>query len=596
MSIRTGPPKPARAERGADVSRGAAAGRVLAQLRAYRARAATAALVALAAAGLFLAYLRLSRTMPTTADGSSNAVQAWDMLHGNVLLHGWTVSDVSFYTTELPQYALVELVVGYHADVVHVAAAMTYTLLVALAALLAKGRATGVSGAVRMAVAVALMLAPEPGAGAETVLSSPDHTGTGVPLLFTWLVLDRALTGRDGRAHDRARRWLPFAMAALLAWGQIADPLVTYIGALPLVLVSAWRLVRSSQRGAQRWYGLDARLLAAGALSPLLAHGFLAAVRHAGGFYAHPAALLLTPLSQLADRVSITGDLIAVIFGGYLPQMQGPLAVGWGLLHLVGVPVVLGAFAVVVFRALRRPLPQDDKSENVGRPAGRTGGRDGNPMTGGRDRVAEILAVAIAVNLGAYVVSMLPSDLLGAREIIGVLPMGAALAGRIVGPRLGSVRLRAALVAVLVVFSGALVTSAAVPSVPAASQDAAQWLESQHLTYGIGSYWGANSVTLTTGGRVQVAPLIGSGPILAYRWESRADWYDPARHDARFLILDLQDATYGSMEPAIAQFGPPAAEPRYFGRFAVLLYDHNLLVGLSALCGPDVAPSMAQCR
>jgi hypothetical protein len=37
---------------------------------------------------------------------------------------------VSFYTTELPQYALIESVLGLGAWVVHVGASMTYTLLV----------------------------------------------------------------------------------------------------------------------------------------------------------------------------------------------------------------------------------------------------------------------------------------------------------------------------------------------------------------------------------------------------------------------------------------------------------------------------------
>ena len=54
---------------------------------------------------------------------------AWDMLHGNVLLHGWYLSDVSFITTELPQYALLDAL-GLRTDTAHVAAAMTYTLVV----------------------------------------------------------------------------------------------------------------------------------------------------------------------------------------------------------------------------------------------------------------------------------------------------------------------------------------------------------------------------------------------------------------------------------------------------------------------------------
>ena len=54
--------------------------------------------------GLYFCYLYISRTEHVGSDGASNALQAWDMLHGNPLLRGWTVTDVSFYTTELPEY------------------------------------------------------------------------------------------------------------------------------------------------------------------------------------------------------------------------------------------------------------------------------------------------------------------------------------------------------------------------------------------------------------------------------------------------------------------------------------------------------------
>ena len=73
-------------------------------------RLAWPVLFAAAGVALFAAYLRQARTVPLMSDGASNALQAWDLLHGNVLLRGWTMSDVSFYTTELPQYLLVELV------------------------------------------------------------------------------------------------------------------------------------------------------------------------------------------------------------------------------------------------------------------------------------------------------------------------------------------------------------------------------------------------------------------------------------------------------------------------------------------------------
>src|SRR6516164_9572957 len=85
----------------------------------HRVRAAwvTGAAFAVGGVVLFFAYLGEARTRPTMSDGSSQALQAWAMLHGNVVLHGWSLSDVSFYTTELPQYMLIELVKGLRPDI-----------------------------------------------------------------------------------------------------------------------------------------------------------------------------------------------------------------------------------------------------------------------------------------------------------------------------------------------------------------------------------------------------------------------------------------------------------------------------------------------
>src|SRR4051812_43346952 len=90
--------------------------------------------VALAAVGLFVAYRRMAWAWPINADGASNALQAWDLSHGNLLLRGWTLSDVSFYGTELVQYTLMEMILGVRPETVHAAAAVTYTVLVLLTA------------------------------------------------------------------------------------------------------------------------------------------------------------------------------------------------------------------------------------------------------------------------------------------------------------------------------------------------------------------------------------------------------------------------------------------------------------------------------
>ena len=45
---------------------------------------------------LYLAYLGQSRSQGADSDAASNVLQAWDMLHGNLLLRHWSLSDVSF--------------------------------------------------------------------------------------------------------------------------------------------------------------------------------------------------------------------------------------------------------------------------------------------------------------------------------------------------------------------------------------------------------------------------------------------------------------------------------------------------------------------
>ena len=201
-----------------------------------------------AAAALFFAVLRLAGTQPVKADAASNALQAWQMLHGNPLLHGWWLTDVSFYTTELPQFMLVELVAGLRPEVAHICAALTYTLLVVLAAFVARGRSRGAEGTVRALLAAGIMLAPVPGETAWALLLTPNHTGTGVPVLLLLLLLDLA-----------PRRWYTaVAAGVLLAWALVGDPLILVVGVLPVVVVclarASWRWSTGGCSGTRsRW-------------------------------------------------------------------------------------------------------------------------------------------------------------------------------------------------------------------------------------------------------------------------------------------------------------------------------------------------------
>ena len=205
-------------------------------------RARVAFLLVLAV--LFVAYLRLSRTYPENSDEANILLMAGDMAHGNLYLSGWTVSDVPFITTELPEIALLVKLFGLHLETAHVAAALTYTVVVALALLVAKGRAHGPRAIARMGIALAIMLAPQPGVGVFVLVFSVGHIGTAAPVLLTWLVLDRWWPAGDPAARAPRRLWfLPAAVGALLAWALTADPLVLVIAVCPVLVVAGLRLV-----------------------------------------------------------------------------------------------------------------------------------------------------------------------------------------------------------------------------------------------------------------------------------------------------------------------------------------------------------------
>jgi hypothetical protein len=82
--------------------------------------------------------------------------------------------------------------------------------------------------------------------------------------------------------------------------------------------------------------------------------------------------------------------------------------------------------------------------------------------------------------------------------------------------------------------------------------------------------------------------------VNGYRWLSKAEWYDPNHHDARFVVLDKALLSNGTEERLLTQFGTPV-ERRDLGHDVIFVYDKNLLVGLPALCRPLYAPSMADC-
>ena len=520
-----------------------------------RARAAwRPAVIALAAAGLFTLYWRQSQAVSVSSDGASIVLQAHAVLHGNLLLHNWRVADVSFYTTELPQYALIEAVLGLGAWVVHVGAALTYTLLVLLAAWLAKGRATGRAGWARALLAAGIMLAPQLSA-TQILLLSPDHTGTAVPVLITWLVIDRVTPDRW-----KAARWLvPLVVFILLTWTMVGDSIVLITCIAPLVGVSALRacrgLIRPGARRATRWYELS--LAAAAAAAGGLGSAGPRVITALGGYRQAPVETQ-TSVAMLQHQAWVTFQGLLELFGANVFDAGPAIEVVFVWLHLVGAILVICAMGVALGRFFR--------SEEL---------------------LIPVFAVAIVINVAVYMCSLHAVDLLGAREIAAVLPLGAVLAGRVLAePLLAKAQapgrskrwLRPALATLAAGYLGTLAYGAAQPPAPPANQPLAAWLVAHQLTDGLAGYWQANSTTMTSRGQVDLSgvTVAPDGDLVPYEWEADDAHYDPSLRDATFVVAGGPGQLPGAQSAALRTFGRPDRVYSYDG-YIIMVWNTNLL-------------------
>jgi hypothetical protein len=518
-----------------------------AQQPGWLSRARLAWIGAYLAAGvvLFLCYLRVSGTQSISSDGGSNALEAWDMLHGNLLLHGWTVTDVSFYTTELPEYMLLELIRGISPALVHTAAAFTYAVLVLLAGLVARGRATGREGVVRALLASGIMLAPQLGTSTFILLLVPDHVGTGIPMLLIFLVLDRA-----------PQRWyVPPVIAVMLTWVLVADRLVIAAVLVPLLAVCAIRVYRAvvvlGRPLAAQWF--EVSLFGAGIVALGVSLLIMRLIVRLGGFTLLGLSTHLAKVSSLSNNFRLTGQGVLALYGADFFDMPfGPQMI-IALLHLVG--VILAGWAVC--RALRRFFRCDDL-------------------------LVQVLVTGIVVSLAVFAFSNLPYSLWDARNMSPILAFGAVLAGRLLAGDLLRLKLLPALAVMLACYTAFLGFDTAQPQIPAHDQSLADWLVAHNFKTGLSTYLESNITTLDSGDRVHLLGVSwGAGKSVPRAYQSEASWYDPNLHYANFIVNTGADHPQAIIPPGdwLKAFGPPA-KTYHDGPYTIMVWNKNLLADL----------------
>jgi len=514
-----------------------------------RKRVALAGLGAMVAVAIvYCCALREASTVTTESDAASFALQGWAITHGNPLLHGWRLADVSFYTIDLPVYAIGVLVVGLRPDVVPACAAAVFTILAVLACATARGRSRGPAGVTAVLLTAAVMAGPA--VHVSGVLTTPDHTGTAVVPLVVALVIDRA--GRGWRAG--------VLVCAVLAWGLVGDSLVLLIGVIPVVVIC---LARACRDRAAR----PELVLAGGAVASVAVFAVVKAViRLLGGWQLDGTGHQLVPGRDLARNL---GGTLQDVLNLFSAGTRGRPDFGPGLILVAIHLALLSLVAIACWIALRRLFWKGDL-------------------------VAVLLVSGIVANLAAYTLLFMTGPPTG-QDIAPVFGMGAALAGRVLGgplARFWQDRRAWPLLAgwAAIVLAVAVPPLVTVRPVPPANAALATWLTDHGLYSGIAQYWQANSVTLDSHGAITMRDVWDYGPaggIRPYPWEENTSLLDPQHNYANFVIAAAHSGL--TRPPIERRFGPPARVYQV-GTFTVLVYDRNLMPDIASLPAPEPDP------
>jgi hypothetical protein len=200
-------------------------------------------------------------------------------------------------------------------------------------------------------------------------------------------------------------------------------------------------------------------------------------------------------------------------------------------------------------------------------------------------RAEQALVIAMAANFMVYMLSTLVSP--GSpHDLIAMLPFGGVLAARALVPARIASRLVAVPVTCLALVAALLPLSVAAsqPTQTSGLPAVISWLQANGLHYGLGGYWDSSETSLESADQVQIRSVDGGhtahGNVISfYPWETDTTWFDPAKHYANFVILDLPQLVLHAT--VIGVFGKPVRTQIIENHWEIFVYHENLLTRLS---------------
>ncbi|HWD24318.1 MAG TPA: hypothetical protein VG368_02540, partial [Acidimicrobiales bacterium] len=275
------------------------------------------------------------------SDGATIVLQGQSMRSGSILLSGWSLPLDSFFTTEVPFYAIADALVGLGHGLVNAVPAVIASVVVLVAVALAARPGRGSTSLAGAAFVVALLALPSP-ALSYFFLQGPWHVGTALACLVAFA------GASSGRFDARA------ALAVLaLTLGLLGDVQILALGVVPVLLGGVVGSCRA--RSLRVLWPPSAIALS----SVVLAYG-LRKLADAVGTFTLVGANPTARLAEVGINFRHLPSRFAGLFGvGTVPIGPDTTASRFAVVHAIALAVVLVGFAGGLFSLFRGAILGD---------------------------------------------------------------------------------------------------------------------------------------------------------------------------------------------------------------------------------------------
>ena len=510
---------------------------------------------------LVLLYASSWRYAAGHSDNANSVLAGYDLFHGNVLLAGWTMTANTYWSIDLPFFGVFTALWGVGPSAIHAVPVAIGAALVVVGVACAVRDRRGVGGWIGSGVVLLLLGVPSPRASAY-FLHGPQHVGTTLFCVVAFLLL--------GTRAGRLRWWLG---VVLLGAAVLGDPLALAIGVAPVLGAGVLTGLRR-----RRWE--PALTLGAAALLAVVGAYLVHLALQQADSYALAPLVPLPPASQWITNLRVAPRLLLGLLGASSDS---------GLSGLSRAGHVLGALALVVATV-------DATARAVGGVLRPRHLRLTPRWDAGPSALDDMLLLAFAGGLLTYVlIALPPNDLGGTRYLLPSFAYGAILTGRRAVaaveclPRRGVPVAAAAVLAVGGLYLATSVDGLRGPAPVDPERELTDWLATNDLHSGFGPYWSASTMTVKSGGSVNIRPLTSvDGRLRGNLFFASAKWFTSDSHrPRRFLVYVPGEHPYDGVDDqsAVSAFGPPVRTAQV-GAYRVLVWDRDL----APLLGPPWSP------